>query len=263
MNVNEICRRGFFDKVTLNVMTEPIYGDDVEVFEDRTFDECISNVYNSIDTTVFKVRISVLGVDCIKKQAIKPSEIGKINARGAALYKENKRADKSYLLAYMDLIVIKDTERNKFIVERRFQGETDKSVLLDVALSLQSEGKNSSKINNILIVDRVYVYEMYRRCGISTWLHKNVRDVIESYTGVNIGDMLLIPGDFANEAGDKFYMDNKQYITMLSRHYQLVGYKNYGNGLMINRVSKSGLREGLTKLTITLKDKMRRDKDSY
>jgi len=231
MNVQEICKRGYYNKVTLNLVTEPIYGDDIEIYGDTDFKGSVSISNRFVDKGIFKVRINILGVEFIKKQVIKPDELSKNTQRQAMLYRVGINDDKSYLLAYADLIVVRDGSRLEYN-DTRFNKECDKGLLVSTAISLQEKKVVS---DNIVIVDKVYVYDRYRSCGISRWLHTNIRDIMFEYTGLIIGDMLLIPGDFSDEAILKFGMNNDQYINFLKKHYESIGYIQQKNGLMINR----------------------------
>ena len=103
MNVAEICKRGFYDKVTINFVTEPIYGDDIEVFGDMSFAECTNNDINSVDNSIFKVRLNILGVEFIKKHVITPDELSKNKKRDTILYKIGTHNDKSYLLSLIHI----------------------------------------------------------------------------------------------------------------------------------------------------------------
>lgn len=235
MNIRELCRRGFYDKVTINFVTEPIYGDDIEIFGDMTFSECTNNSINCVDNSIFKVRINILGVEFIKKHVITPEELAKDKSRDTILYKIGPHNDKSYLLAYVDLIVVRDCDRTKYKLGDKFNDTLDKSLLVNCALKLQRKGSKENT-NNIVIVDKVYVYEHYRQCGVSTWIHTNLRDIMYRFMGMSIGDMLLIPGDFSDECGNKFNMSETQYVQMLKDHYTRVGYEIQKDGLMINRM---------------------------
>lgn len=235
MNVNELCKRGFYDKITVNFVTEPIYGDDIEIFGDMSFNECTSNEINAVDNSIFKVRLNILGVEFIKKHVITPDELSKDRKRDTILYKIGAHNNKSYLLAYVDLIVVRDCDRTKYKIGDKFDDTLDKSLLVNCALKLQKKGSKEN-LNNILIVDKVYVYERYRQCGISTWIHANLRDIVYKFMGMPIGDMLLIPGDFSEECNKKFNMSETEYVQMLKEHYNRVGYEMQKDGLMINRL---------------------------
>ena len=235
MNVREICDRGYYDKVTINFVTEPMYGDDIEIFGDMTFDGSVNNDSNLIDTGIFKVRINILGVSTIQKKVITPDELDLDRKRKATLYKVGINKEKSYLLAYADLIVVKDGERLDYGIDDRFENANDKKTLVNTAITLQDKNNNSNITNNVVIVDKVYVYERYRSCGISRWIHENIRSIMGTYMNIHVGDILLIPGDFSMEARTKFGMSDEQYIDMLRKHYLSVGYKQMRNGLMINK----------------------------
>lgn len=263
MNVGEICRIGFFDKVTIGVQVEPVCLHDIELFGDSTFVVCANSYGNCLDNSIMKVRINILGVEDIHKQVITPDELAKRANRGANVFKDGGSQNKSYLLAYADIMIIMDADRNKSSVIEAFKTESDKQRLASAAFSLQGRGINKVQSqangfarNHIAIVDRLYVFPAYRRCRISSWLHTNLREILFSYVNVAIGDILLIPGDFSNESAEMFNMTPREYSLMLYKHYEKLGYKLFSENIMIHRVSKATLTENLRQLGLSVKNKI-------
>lgn len=234
MNIREICRRGYFDKVTLNISVEPVVDGDTEIFGDMSFKECILDELNSVDNTISKVRINILGVDCIKRNCITPDELNKESKRGASIFKIERNDIKSYIIAYCDIIVVKDSSNTNVIKDSRGYNY-DMDMLIEKAIQIQ---KKTSDKNNIAIVDKLFVNEQYRRCGISSWIHLNLRDILQTYIEVQIGDMMLIPGDFTNEA-DRMKIPEKKYVDMLKSHYNDLGYRMTKLGFMINKKARA------------------------
>ena len=130
MNIREICRRGYFDKVTLNISVEPVVDGDTEIFGDMSFKECILDELNSVDNTISKVRINILGVDCIKRNCITPDELNKESKRGASIFKIERNDIKSYIIAYCDIIVVKDSSNTNVIKDSR-EYNYDMDMLID------------------------------------------------------------------------------------------------------------------------------------
>ena len=263
MNVGEICRIGFFDKVIISVQVEPVCINDIELFGDCDFAACANSYGNSLDNSIMKVRLNILGVEDIHKQVITPDELTKRANRGANVFKDGGAHQKSYLLAYADLLVIMDVDRNKSAVLEAFKGESDKQRLASAAFSLQSRGANKVQSqangftrNHIAIVDRLYVFPAYRRCRISSWIHDNLREILFSYVNVAVGDILLIPGDFSNESAERFNMTPREYNSLLNKHYEKLGYKPFSENILINRVSKATLADNLRQLGINVKNKL-------
>lgn len=228
MNIREICRRGYFDKVTLNISIEPIISSDTEIYSDMSFLECISNESNQVDNTISKVRLSILGVDFIKRNCIRPDELSKDKKRGANVFKVEHNDIKSFLIAYSDIFIVKDSSNICITKDRPSNYNYDVDMLIDKAIEIQ---KKSNGRNHIAIVDKLFVNEQYRRCGISSWVHINLRDIIMTYMDINIGDVLLIPGDFSNEA-ERLSIPEKAYTDMLKKHYSELGYRMCRAGYM-------------------------------
>lgn len=262
MNVGEICRLGFFDKVTISLQVEPVCLNDIELFGECNFAACANSYGNSLDNSIMKVRINILGVEDIHKQVITPDELTKRANRGANIFKDGGNHHKSYLLAYADVLVIMDVDRNKSIILDAFNGESDKQRLVSAAFSLQSRGANKAQSqangfvrNHIAIIDRLYVFPAYRRCRISSWINNNLREILFSYVNVAVGDVLLIPGDFSNESADKFDMTPREYSIMLNKHYETLGYKPFSENILINRVSKATLSDNIRQLGLSVRNK--------
>lgn len=263
MNINDICRIGFFDKVTMSLQVEPVCVNDIEIFGDSSFVECTSSYGNHLDNSIMKVRINILGVEDIHKQVITPDELTKRANRGANVFKDGDAHQKSYLLAYANLLIIMDVDRNKSAILDSFKNELDKQRLVGAAFSLQSRGANKAQSqangfirNHIAIVDRLYVYPAYRRCRISSWIHNNLREILFSYVNVTVGDILLIPGDFSNESAERFNMTPREYNNLLNKHYENLGYKPFNENILINRISKATLADNIRQLGISVKSKL-------
>lgn len=258
MDVMEICRRGYFDKVTINCVMEPLYGEDTELFSDMSFGECIENEYNMIDRAIFKVRLNIMGVECIKKQCTQPDELDAESKRGTKLYKVGFNNEKSYVIAYADLIVLvlkpNESPKTKKEIERRFGSQPDETLLLLTANQLQPVPHDKSSVS--VIVDRVYVYPVYRRCGISGWFHRNIRDVLYNYLDIEVGNLLLIPGDFARESQVLFNMSDEEYKNMLTKHYSSLGYQKLKSGVMINKPIRAKVVKKINRLKDMVFDKL-------
>lgn len=264
MNVGEICRIGFFDKVTLGVQVEPVCVQDIEIFGDSSFVACANSYGNCLDNSIMKVKIHILGVEDIHRQMLTPDDLTRRANRGASVFKDGESKQKSYLLAYADIMIIMDVDRNKSAILDAFKSEPDKQRLAGAAFSLQRRGAhkvqsqaNGFVRNHVAIVDRLYVYPAYRRCRISSWIHDNLREILFSYVNVAVGDIILIPGDFSSEAADKFNMTPREYNTLLNKHYEKLGYKPFNENILINRISKATLTDNLRQLGISVKNKIK------
>ena len=135
-----------------------------------------------------------------------------------------------YIIGYMDIFILKgdatfpkdvtNTGKTLDDINKLAKGE-DELLLLTKALSIQNDLMHKYQDNNklnIAIVSKVYIYKTFRQCGISTWLHNNIKDLIKLYSMIDIGAVILIPGDFNSEAESEFGMSKQQYENMLIKH---------------------------------------------
>lgn len=237
MNVRKLCNRGQYDKITLNITTEPLYGSDIELYDEMSFEDSLCTGNNVADTGMFKVRINILGVYFTKDRPVSRDAMRDLDKnRKAVLYKVGANKERSYLLAYADLIIVRDGSTLSYNANDVVNSSEDRRALIHTASNLKNHG------NNVVIVDKVYVYDKYRQCGISSWIHQNIRGIMYQYIGVDVSDIILIPGDFSAEAGTKFGMTDEQYLDMLRNHYLSVGYEQMKSGLMIRRADKEILK---------------------
>lgn len=105
------------------------------------------------------------------------------------------------------------------------------SMLLTEALRLDvetCEGEyNLDGVSMLLLVDKVYVAECARRCGISEYLHTNLADIAHVFIGVRPKLVVLNCGDFSNEH-TRLGITEKDYKDILKKHYTRVGYQTLG-----------------------------------
>jgi len=103
------------------------------------------------------------------------------------------------------------------------------SMLLNEALRLDietNEGEyNLDGVSMLLIVDKVYVAEAARRCGVSEYIHMNLADIAHVFIGVRPKLVVLNCGDFSN-AHTALGISEIEYKHILRKHYESTGYKS-------------------------------------
>jgi len=101
--------------------------------------------------------------------------------------------------------------------------------LLSEAIRLDIETSESDYnldgINALLLVDKVYVAEAARRCGVSEYIHTNLADIAHVFTGVRPKLAVLNCGDFSN-AHASMGITELEYKHILRKHYERAGYKS-------------------------------------
>ena len=136
---------------------------------------------------------------------------------------------------------ITNTGKTKDDILKLAKGEDELQIMLK-ALEVQHniiKSDNGIDNYNIAILDRLYVHKAFRNCGISSWINNNIHDIIKVYGMIDIGAILLIPGDFSSEARNCFNMSNEEYVDMLIEHYKSVGYEVVDDNIMCKYFSKT------------------------
>lgn len=103
------------------------------------------------------------------------------------------------------------------------------NALLTEALRLDVETSvgdyNLDGTSTLLLVDKVYVTEAARRCGVSEYIHSNLADIAHVFMGVRPKLVVLNCGDFSN-AHNALGISEVEYKHILRKHYARVGYKS-------------------------------------
>lgn len=101
--------------------------------------------------------------------------------------------------------------------------------LINEALRLDVETTdgvyNLDGVSMLLIVDKVYVAEAARRCGVSEYIHTNLADIAHVFIGVRPKLVVLNCGDFSN-AHTSMGITEIEYKHILRKHYERTGYKS-------------------------------------
>ncbi len=84
---------------------------------------------------------------------------------------------------------------------------------------------NLDGMSMLLVVDKVYVAEAARRCGVSEYIHSNLADIAHVFIGVRPKLVVLNCGDFSN-AHSNMGITEIEYKHILRKHYERTGYKS-------------------------------------
>lgn len=244
MLVKEICRIGYFDKVTIDGYLLPLYNNlGIEVKQEQTLVTAIEANSQAFNQGIARLRITIYGEASLEDSPVDINRMRRHREKEMRLQRCNFGLFDRYPIAYMDVFIVKSdsllpkylNNTGKTYNDISKVSKTDYELeMLSKALELQEKIKkeHSELDTNIAIIDRIYVNENFRRCKISTWIHNNLQELINVYGMVTIGAALIVPGDFAAESITKFGMQKEEYEKMLLKHYSTMGYKNGKNGIM-------------------------------
>lgn len=262
MEVRKICSLGYFDRLILDGYTMPMYNSrGIELHDNESLRDALENSKQHYSQRIGKLRINVIG-EAFNKETYE--EI--LNMRNYRDTKLKLKRDKlgtidRYTIGYVDLLILKSDysyidQSNKEKIEDdiiKFAKIDDQSRLIIKAIeTMQNIANNSNKKEecNVAIVDRVYVDKEFRKHGLSKWIHTNIGDIIKIYAMVDIRAVLLIPGDFSNEAESEFNLSKQEYVNLLIKHYKKTGYRNAGDGVLCKKIKHTPklVKTGILKL---------------
>jgi hypothetical protein len=253
MNVDRICLVGYFDRVLIDGYAMPMYNTKgIAIESNETLVDAINTNTQSYAQGIGKVRITIYG-----EADFNPEDDQLLGMRW---HREQElkltrtkigNADR-YAIAYVDLLILKSNY--SFPEEVKNRGKTsndisklakseDEYMLLTKALEIQKstlmKKDNNENDANIAIVDRLYVNKEFRQCGISSWIHSNIGDIIKTFGMIDIASVILIPGDFSNEAQSQFGVSKDKYRDFLIKHYKEQGYKFVDKHIMCKTIAKT------------------------
>lgn len=252
MQVRKICSLGYFDRLIVDGYMMSMYNNKgIEIRDNETLVDALEFNKQSYNQGIGKLRINIAGEtfneeipsEIIRMQEHREKDLGLVRTKLGTIDRYN--------IGYVDILILKSdysfpeevTNKGKTLddIIKSAKGE-DELKLLTSALEIQHNIiKSNSKMTdcNIAIVDKVYINNEFRRCGLSTWIHTNIADIAKIYGMINIEAVLLIPGDFSDEANTRFNMSKQEYEDMLIKHYKNVGYKFINKDIMCKTLEKN------------------------
>lgn len=246
MFVKEICRIGYFDRVVFDGYILPLYNDTgIEIKQDQSLIKAIEDNNQAFNQGIARLRINIAGESINNKDSINEvARMRKHREKELKLQRFSLGNIDRYYIGYADLLIVKADSLLPKLLEHKGKTEEDilkisnneyQSLILSSAIEIQSKLMRESEDNteqNVAILDKVYVHSNFRRCGISKWLQENLHDLIRIYGLVDVGAVLLIPGDFSDESSRQFNMSKIEYEQLLAKHYRNSGYKIFKDTVM-------------------------------
>lgn len=252
MNVREICRRGYFDKLVVDGYMMPMYNNKgIQIGDDQSLVDAIETNSNAHNQGVGKLKINIMGEalkngdtidDMIYYEEHRENKLG--------LIRQDIGTSDRYSIGYVDILILKSDYSFPDNVTNKGKTEDDISKLakcedeLELLLRARDIQNDIIKENNgiddcnIAIIDKLFVNKWFRQCGISSWVHNNIGDITKVYGMLDVAAVLLMPGDFTDAAGKEFGMSTKQYTNMLIKHYKKQGYKYINDCVMYKKLVK-------------------------
>lgn len=243
MNISEVCRRGYFDNVIIDGYTMPLYNSmGIELHNNESLNEALDLKTQAYLHGLAKIRVNIYGKvenyesaeDITQMQLYRSEEIGLVRQAIG-------RFDR-YLIGYVDIIIVKgncvfptDVESKGISEEAavKVAKSDDQFNLIIQAIKMQRD-----KDVNIAIIDKIFIDKHFRRCGVASWIHNNIQEVVKVFGLIDINDVLLTPGDFTQAAESEFNMSTKQYNKMLAKHYRGLGYRFIAPDIMCKHIRK-------------------------
>lgn len=228
MNISNILRLGYFDNIIISSTVNTSNGKGL-VIRSSTFRDNIVNDY------LIKLRINIIGEveddNVTMKKYREDNEIKKSNYG-----RESKDINTGrYIIGYMDVSILRG-KYNKIICGRsvekdplEYTEDTSKIELVESAIKLRDYIQEKHKLEEgepaVAIIDKVYVFDIFRRNGVSGWLHENIFEILHHQSAIFTSGIVLQCGDFSNESYRKFGLDKNSYMELLLEHYIDCGYK--------------------------------------
>lgn len=256
MDLTKIMQIGYFDTVKLDGCVRAIHNSSgIDLRDGFDLSESIRFWDESFKIGLAYMRVSLIGICNIAGVDFYEREHMRDDRRMSGILKlPGASCTDKYLIAYADILLLKpnnsipcmiqddelDCKCSAYSILGKVEDDLvqssyspDISELISVANKLSEyivskEGMDKNEVS-IAILDKLYVYPAFRRCHISSWLHENLDTIIHTYLMTKPAGVLLIPGDFSNEAERKFNMAESRYVKMLIGHYKTLGYRYVNN----------------------------------
>lgn len=106
----------------------------------------------------------------------------------------------------------------------RYTIDTEGMLLNLSAVDLVERYKSFAVNACCISIARLYVHPAFRSLGLSAWMLKNLPILGQTVVNMPVGDMLLVPGDFSNEAARR-KQPRSEYIEWLRGYYVRNGFK--------------------------------------
>lgn len=234
MELAKVLRIGNFDRVVIKGNLEPIYKmPELQLYPGVSLGESIDMYGAGRYCHIASLKINVIG-------EVTDSDDGELNKNriqdGIKLLEEHKNT-REYSIANIHLLLLKNNYSMPFgcsnsssIVDMLSSISTidnERNIILaayDLSEYIAKMSKQERGDIGIVIVDKVYVHKQFRRCKISSWVHSNMANLVNTFALTFPSAAILACGDFSNEANKAFGLTDEQYLELLRNHYSKEGY---------------------------------------
>ena len=232
MDILNICRLGYFDNIKLNSIIHTSIGNGIAIK-----DEIFKNNINK--DTLAKLRINIIGESFRDSEEIEEYRLN----NGIKTIGTGK--NKGYLIGYLDAYIVKGRYNQVLyngildtVDATDYTTKNNEIETIDAALNLQKYIESKTKLDRsepvIAIINRLYVLNLFRENGISSWVHNNIFEILHQFSTMFISGVVLECGDFNKEARETFGMTEEEYIEFLMEHYMKCGYKRISDVKLIS-----------------------------
>lgn len=233
MRITEICEKGKFQAVYIEGFILPTYDNvGIEIKDGESLLESLEGS-KTCRQGISKLRLNIVGESTNNNQDNYREKLG--------LADRTIGDTKRYCIGYVDIIIVKDKSITISNVEQdayNLAKSDDELELLTQAIKIKNEITKENEFTldySVAIIDKIYINKYFRRMGIASWIHNNIKEVITTYGMVNISAVLLIPGDFTRKANKECNMSDKEYNNMLISHYMTLGYTFISRSVMCKK----------------------------
>lgn len=244
LDINKILRTGYFDTIKIDGTIKPVMGSTGTIISgDDTFRSSLEQSSEKFKHGVAHLRLQLTGESKIDANIEELEEMREDREENGIKRLTGTQFVDRYLIAYADILILKSNYSLPYKLSA--SGKDEESLIalgntpdikellissLELADKIESKYSYPKDCIAIAIVNKVYVIPIFRRSGISTWIHQNIADLINMYAMMFPTGIMLMYGDFSHEAGKLFKMENATYNKMLKNHYKKLGYKVFNGG---------------------------------
>lgn len=213
MDTVKIKQIGYFDRVCIKGELKNISSTDgIEIGNNKNLSE-----YNCSSKELPKITINILGqsTDIADNDEVARIREDRYKSGIKLVSKDNNT--ENYIIALADIFILKGKE-----IENYTHDKVDlENYVTATKLAHEIASKNKEEVGNInvAIVDRVYTYSVFRNCGVSSWIHNNLIDIIKLYGLTDVNGIVLTYGDFTKQE-----LKQSNYLEFLKDHYKSKGY---------------------------------------
>lgn len=223
MDIANICRLGYFDNIKLSG-TMVTTSNNGLIIRDTIFKNNITK------DTISKLRINIVGesiddssdiVEYSKNHCLNHFKAGKSNF---------------YIIGYLDAFILKGKynqvlykDISNDIVPNNYTSKNNEMETITAGVNLQRFIEGKYKLDRgepaVAILNKLYIIDLFRENGISSWIHNNIFEIIHQLSTIFVSGAVLECGDFNREAKDKFNLTEEEYTYFLMEHYIKCGYR--------------------------------------